>query len=353
MQRLVFPLLLLLLFFISNVSAAHCTRAELHTTCLFDNWTLCLDPSRGWISNSPSPPISLISRTPWNNKVHNKCDAPFRAELVGSLPTFSRRISGNSILVCAWNDHFGHLLTQVLIPAAIASRRMNVSHVNVIADDRWPTNTFFGLMQLLSSQPVARLSFLRQLNETVCFEKMIVGLELTSPIVANQMDHRDSVHLTMTDLAAAREMLWQANRIRSPRQNAPCQITIVQRHYTRRISNAKELKNALSEAFPACPTRIVVFDDHPLRQQIIIASSTTILIVVPSTEAHFALFMPTGGLVAQIKHEHMWDVNQIICARAGYLRCITLPAKTIPSTEWNRHHHVQVDVAATTAALAL
>lgn len=316
--------------FIAFAQSLLCSKSNSEfKTCLFSNFSVCFANGQ-WYSVEQSEPISVVARHPWENNVHDKCDEPVRFEARSKLrSSVSVRISGTTAYVCEWTDHFGHALVQFLVPLLVAIGRVNarLDDFKVLIDDKWQAPAALKVLSVVSKE-IVRLSSLPR-HIPVCFENFLIGFELTSPIVNNFLQWHDSVDLSSLDLRRARDLVLSLANM--PQSSRTCVVTIVDRSSRRMINLGAVVASVRATG---CNADVIRFDQISVAEQIAIVHRSTALVTVVGTESHFALFLPDNSCAIHVQHSHMWDVNQIVCDRASWLRCMKTKSSSIP------HSHV-------------
>jgi hypothetical protein len=274
---------------------------------------------RGW--NGPllfnTGPTFLLSST------YRPAASPISFDIVAQ-PT---------LILWIWVDHFGHQLVDMVFPALMAmhsfglGRNQSLEDVNILLIGDVKTHYHWARSTAgLIGKPVTIQELRRQTDsDIVCIPDAIFGLKLHSIDPCCRADVRAG------DYQLFRDYVLSSAQFRGIRRRPLVLYFKKSDVWTgerRRIVNVAPMLEVVDEFFnPHSGWNVQqrVMEDLTLPEQIKLVSTASMHIAIVSTESHFAIFLPDGGVSVSILHPKHVDVNSGICdSSQGRITCMTV-----------------------------
>jgi hypothetical protein len=236
------------------------------------------------------------------------------------------------VLLYIWVDHFGHALMDQVFPAFLTMKTFglttNRSHDNVdvvlIGDARTHYKWALPLSNLIGNSHT--IHDLRRASDSgiVCFNDAVVGMK------RNSVNHANFQDTKLGDYQAFRDFVLSGKPFLA-NDCSPRNLIVVFKKLAnrRRLMNLDVLVQRITSFFGTqWDVQVKVMETLSLEEQICLVSSARVHVSVASTESHFAMFLPNGGVSIVMMHPLHEDVNKAICdTSSGLIACLQLPAQ--------------------------
>ncbi|KAF3087773.1 hypothetical protein TWF102_010397 [Orbilia oligospora] len=185
----------------------------------------------------------------------------------------------------------------------------DTSKIQVIVLDKHDNKNYFELWNYFSPKPVLTLDeYVKDSSTKPCISNVIIPLPgASNPLWQGDWDPRICDNSII--VSTIRRRILKHLKISTARDlHSPINLTFIDRKGSRKLTNSKELTDALIAAYPKVNVKVVDMADLTLKEQISLVVNTDVLVGVHGAGHTHAFFLPPQSslveiLPADLKHK--------------------------------------------------
>ncbi|KAK6519626.1 hypothetical protein TWF281_003450 [Arthrobotrys megalospora] len=175
------------------------------------------------------------------------------------------------------------------------------SKIQVIILDKHDNKNYFELWNYFSDKPVLTLDeYIKDSSRKPCISNLIIPLPgASNPLWQGDWDPRICDHSII--VSTIRSRILKHLQIPTGRDlHSPINVTFIDRKGSRKLTNSKELTDALIAAYPTVNVNVVDMAKLSLKQQISLVVNTDVLVGVHGAGHTHAFFLPSQSSLVEI-----------------------------------------------------
>ncbi|KAK6348368.1 hypothetical protein TWF718_006164 [Orbilia javanica] len=177
----------------------------------------------------------------------------------------------------------------------------DTAKIQVIILDKHDNKNYFELWNYFAPKPVLTLDeYINDPSTKPCISNLIIPMPgASNPLWQGDWDPRVCGHSIM--LSTIRHRIVKHLKISTARDlHAPINVTFIDRKGSRKLTNSKELTDALIAAYPKVNVNVVDMATLTLKEQIQLVVNTDVLVGVHGAGHTHVLFLPSGSTIVEI-----------------------------------------------------